>query len=195
MRLILAVFLIASTLSACKTTGIFVIDAQGVSSEVQLSVQDSRTELSRNGGKPSLISRFYYHADAAFVPTRLALFKAALSRVHGSSSKAVVLTKFDVIDSYARRMGAAQAAALASISPAAAVGASPVPGNSDFITCTIEATIDGASFSATASAAYKENRSSANVFLDPSYQSAVHTAVQEALSSWVAQAQATPSLD
>ena len=146
---------------------------------------DERSEISKNGGKESWLDTFLYHGDDMFVPDRTELFKSTVTSAYESAPKKVILNQFDVIDSHANRIGAAQAAGLASISPAASAAVSGKSNDKDFIVCIIKATVDGKEIIGSAIATYQlEAFGSAIVYGDPQYISAVQSAVSEALKLW-----------
>jgi len=120
-----------------------------------------------------------------FVPGRSELFKNAVTTAYENPPKKVILNQFDVIDSYVNRIGAAQAAGLATISPALAAGWQVAANDQDFIACFIRATVDGKEIVGSAIAVYQlETFGSGIVFNQPSYISAVQSAVTKALELW-----------
>jgi len=174
---------LVAIVSGCATNGFNLVEVAG-SPRYEVPVTDARSELSRKGGKEQVLDSHYYHGDAIFTPSRLEMFKAAVSEVFDKPPRQVILRKFDVVDSYAKRLRGGQAAALASISYAAAIAAQSSPIDSDFIACVIEATVDGRDISSTALAPYAENTFSINVFNDPSYIAAVKKAVSDSIQQW-----------
>jgi hypothetical protein len=187
----IAGLMLCAMLSACMGNVRFEVPSPGPAPTVDLQVTDARPALSRRGGKGRFFSFHYYHGDAVFAPSRLTLFDAAVTAAFPSPPSSISLRKFDVVDSFARRRGAAQAAAMASVSysMAVAMDASRSSG-SDYILCEIEADVDGRQVIGSAYAPYKESASSLNVMRDASYVAATTKAISEALAAWIENAKA-----
>lgn len=182
----IAGLILCAMLSACMANVRFAVPSPGPEPELDLPVTDARSALSRNGGRDRFFGHHYYHGDPVFVPSRLALFDAAVLAAFPSPPATITLRKFDVVDSFARRRGAAQAAAMASVSysMALAMDASR-SSNSDFIFCEIEADVDGRKVHGSAYAPYRESATSANVFRDENYVAATKKAMSDALAAWI----------
>ena len=102
LRIVLALSL-AAALSGCATKGFNLTDVAGPA-RYDVSVVDARPDVSRKGGKGRLFDVYFYHGDELFTPSRVEVFKAAVSEAYEKPPQQVVLRRFDVMDFYEKRL-------------------------------------------------------------------------------------------
>ena len=123
-----------------------------------------------------------------FIPGKLDLFRGALAQALDSPPQQVAVLRFDVIDVPAKSVPSAQAAAMASISVAAAIAVDSAAGDSDYITCIIEAMVDGRLVRSSSFVYYELKATDTMIYNQPVYVAALDKAVRESLDQWITNA-------
>lgn len=171
------IFLLIS-ITGCASTKFQIINTSEISNS-KIEVIDNRIKISKKGGKKSILDTYYYHSDNSIVPSKITLLKQkVIARFGKNVEKVITLHKFEVIDHYANRMGAAQSASLAS---SGFFTPSNWDSRDDFIRCEIEVTIDNKRYYASHSSAYHLKGNKMIVFDESSYKTAVKEAITNAL--------------
>ena len=166
----------------------FVIDGYVAPPAYDVEIVDKRSDASKVGNSKHPLELARYHGDDMFIPGKLDLFRGALAQAFDSPPQKVAVLRFDVIDVPAKSVPGAQAAAMASIAVVAAVAMESAVGDSDYITCTIEALVDGRLVKSSSLVNYELKATDTMIYNQPVYVAALDKAVKESLDQWIEQA-------
>ncbi len=166
----------------------FVIDGYVAPPGYDVTIVDKRSDVSKAGGREHALDLARYHGDDMFVPGKLELLRGALAQAYDTPPREVTLQRFDVIDVPAKSVPAAQSAAMASVSIVGSIAMAPDAEDSDFITCTIEALVDGRPVKSSSLVYYELKPTDTMIYNQPVYVAAIDKVVNESLSKFVEQA-------
>ena len=123
-----------------------------------------------------------------FVPGKLDLFRGALAQAFGTPPQQVTVLRFDVVDVPAKTVPAIQSGSMASISIVGSILLAPDADASDFITCTIEALVDGRLIESSSHLNYELKATDKMIYNQPVYVAALDKVVRESLDEWIEKA-------
>lgn len=166
----------------------FVIDGYVAPPDYDVMIVDNRSDVSKAGGREHALDLARYHGDEMFVPGKLELLRGALAKAYDTPPTEVMVQRFDVIDVPAKSVPAAQAGAMASVSVAGSIAVAPNAEDSDFVTCTIEALVDGRLVKSSSLVYYELKPTDTMIYNQPVYVAAIDKVVNESLSQFVEQA-------
>jgi len=179
--------ILALLLAGCSFNP-FVIDGYAAPPAYDVEIVDKRSDAAKVGNSKHPLELARYHGDDMFIPGKLDLFRGALAQAFDSPPQQVAVLRFDVIDVPAKSVPSAQAAAMASISVAAAIAMDSAVGDSDYITCIIEAMVDGRLVRSSSFVYYELKATDTMIYNQPVYVAALDKAVRESLDQWITNA-------